>query len=166
MLWTNRHQKEILPLVAAGPGERVLEIGYGAGGLARLLCATGARVSGVDPSPDMRLLAARRAAAADLRLGTASDTGFPDGTFGRVVSVNNVAIWPELPPALRELHRVTRPGGRVLIAWHGGSAPSRLARGLRMPEQSLARVRSSLGELFARVDREELSNLTVLIGHR
>ncbi|MGW0483921.1 class I SAM-dependent methyltransferase [Nonomuraea sp. NPDC003214] len=166
MLWTNRHQKEILPLVAAGPGQRVLEIGYGAGGLARLLCATGARVCGVDPSPDMRLLAARRAPAADLRLGTASDTGFPDRAFDRVVSVNTVAIWPELAPAVRELHRVTRPGGRALIAWHGGSAPSRVARGLRMSDADLDRVRAALGDVFDRVDREELSGLTVFVAHR
>lgn len=167
MLWTNRHQAEILPILAVRPGEQVLEVGYGPGALLRLLRGTdAARVCGVDPSPDMRKLAGRRAPGADLRLGDAAGTGFPDGAFDCVVSVNTVALWPDLGAGLRELRRITREDGRVVLAWHGGSTPNRLARGLRLPEDALTRLRAELAGLFSRVDRHELSNLTVFVATR
>ncbi|WP_188192685.1 class I SAM-dependent methyltransferase [Nonomuraea sp. SYSU D8015] len=161
MYYTNR-QEEVLPVLDLRPGESVLEVGYGPGALIRLLGRTDAgRVCGVDPSPDMLKLAARRAGGADLRLGTASDTGFPDGSFDCVVTVNTVALWPDLMDGLRELRRVTRAGGRVVIAWHGGSARSRIAKTLRLPEDKLARIAEGLSELFDEVKRHELKNLTV-----
>jgi SAM-dependent methyltransferase len=160
MLYTNR-QEEVVSLLDVRPGEHVLEVGYGPGALIRLLARTGAgRVCGVDPSPEMREQAARRAGGADLRLGTASDTGFPDESFDRVVTVNTVALWPDLMDGLRELRRVTRPGGRVVVAWHGGRDPSRIARSLRLPEDKLARIQEGLSELFDEVKRHELKSLT------
>jgi SAM-dependent methyltransferase len=120
MLLLNR-QQDVLELLDVRPGVGVLEVGYGPGGLIQLLRKTPAvRVSGVDPSPQMRDLARRHNPEGDLRLCTAERTGFADAEFDRVVSVNTVALWPDLGAGLRELHRVTRPGGRVLIAWHGG----------------------------------------------
>ncbi|MFI7704577.1 class I SAM-dependent methyltransferase [Nonomuraea sp. NPDC049480] len=161
MYYTNR-QDEVLRVLGVRPGEHVLEVGYGPGALIRLLGRTGAgRVCGVDPSPDMLTMASRRAGGAELRVGTASDTGFPDASFDCVVTVNTVALWPDLMDGLRELRRVTRPGGRVMIAWHGGSAPSRIARSLRLPEDKLARIEEGLSELFDEVKRHELKSLTV-----
>lgn len=167
MLWTNR-QQDLLGLLDIQTGERVLEVGYGPGGLIRLLQRTSAkRICGVDPSPEMRDLASRphraqiAAGRIDLRLGTANRTGFTDAEFDCVVSVNNVAIWPDLEVGLCELHRVTRPGGRVLIAWHGGTRPSRIARSLALPEDRLAHIESSLRSLFSGVTRHDLATLTV-----
>ncbi|MFB4279187.1 MULTISPECIES: class I SAM-dependent methyltransferase [unclassified Nonomuraea] len=161
MLWTNR-QGELLRVLRVRPGEHVLEIGYGPGGLVRLLTRTGAgRVCGVDPSPEMRAQAARHAGGADLRLGSAADTGFPDDSFDCVVAVNNVALWPDLEAGLRELRRVTRPGGRLVLAWHGGAAPGPIARRLRLPEDKLGRIHKGLAELFGAVGRHELKSLTV-----
>jgi SAM-dependent methyltransferase len=161
MIYTN-DQKDVLGLLAVRPGEHVLE-----GALLRLLARTeAARVVGVDPSPEMRDLAARRARRAEPMLGTADRTGQPDGAFDCVVSVNNVAMWPDLQAGLRELHRVTKPGGRVVIAWHGGSRPSRLARGLRLPEEVLAELQSGLEELFDEVTRHELRTLTAFRARR
>lgn len=143
-------------------------LGWLAGGLIQLLRRKPAgRIRGVDPSPRMRDLAAKRNRAetatgrVDLRPGTADHTGFPDAEFDCVVSVNTVAIWPDLPAGLTELHRVTRPGGRVLIAWHGGTRPSRIARGLALPEDQLAHIERELRNLFAVVTRHELTILTV-----
>lgn len=150
MLWTNR-QQDLLDLLDVRAGKQILEVGYGPGGLIRLLQRTPARrICGVDPSPQMRDLAARphRAEIAtgriDLRLGTADRTGFRDAEFDCVVSVNNVAIWPDLQAGLSELHRVTRAGGRVLIAWHGGTRPSRIARSLALPEDKAAHIERGL----------------------
>ncbi|TMQ91234.1 methyltransferase domain-containing protein [Actinomadura soli] len=166
MLRMNK-QDEVARLLAVRPGERVLEIGYGPGGLIRRLERTPAgRVCGVDPSPEMRGMAARRAADADLRVGTAEDTGFGDAEFDCVVSVNSVALWPCLESGLDELRRVTRPGGRVLIAWHGGRRPPRAARKFRLPDDQLDRIEEALRRRFTDVDRHELSDLTAFTARR
>jgi SAM-dependent methyltransferase len=168
MVWTNKTD-EVADLVGAGPGERVLEVGYGGGGLVRVLIrgiGSDGVVCGADPSADMRGLATRRnrravaAGRADLRVGTAAATGFPDETFDHVVAVNTVAIWPDLEAGLRELYRVTRPGGDVVIAWHGGTAPTRIGRRLVLPENALSRIRDALAELFITVERHELTTQT------
>lgn len=173
MLHINNRQQELLDLLDVRPGDDVLEIGYGPGGLIRLLQRSPARrICGVDPSPQMRDMAARRhrdgiaSGRIDLRLGTAARTGFADAEFDRVVSVNNIAIWPDLDAGLHEAHRVTRPGGRVLIAWHGGTQPSRIARSLALPEEKLTRIERSLRALFRDVTRHELTALTVFTAMR
>lgn len=168
MLWTNA-QSDILGVLRVQPGERVLEVGYGPGALVRLLAArTGAgHIHGVDPSPEMRDAAARhnrgavRAGRVTLETGTAEDTGLPGEAVDHVVSVNTVAIWPDLEAGLRELHRVVRPGGAVVIAWHGGTSPGRISRKLRLPEDRLARIESALTSLFTGVERRRLRNLDV-----
>lgn len=163
MLVLNR-QQGVLDLLDVQPGARVLEVGYGPGGLIRLLVQTpAARVCGVDPSPAMRDMARQRNPAADLRVGTAEQTGFRSAEFDRVVSVNNVALWPDLGAGLRELHRVTRPGGRVLIAWHGGRHPSRMARRLALQAEQLSRIEAELSGVFGDVSRHELDDLTVFL---
>jgi ubiquinone/menaquinone biosynthesis C-methylase UbiE len=171
MLWTNK-QDDVLGVLAVEPGHDVLEIGYGPGGLIRLLAerTDAASIRGVDPSPEMREQASRhnRKAAGRIRLdlGTADRTGLPDASVDRVVSVNNVAIWPDLDAAVAELHRVVRPGGTVVIAWHGGTSPSRIARSLRLPEDELKRIEHMLRERFGQVSRKQLASLDVFTAVR
>ena len=166
MLWTNR-QDEVVELLGVEPGERVLEVGYGPGGLIRRLARGRAgRVCGVDPSPAMRAQAAKRETGADLRLGTAEATGFGDAEFDCVVSVNTVGLWPSLERGMDELHRVTRPGGRVVIAWHGGTRPSRVTRHLMLPEGQLERVEDAMRARFTEVERRELSESTAFTARR
>ncbi|WP_351226195.1 methyltransferase domain-containing protein [Streptomyces sp. NPDC002133] len=168
MLRTNK-QDDVLDVLDVRPGDQVLEVGNGPGGLVRLLTArTGAAlVRGVDPSPAMRDVATKvnRRAVRDgrvaLGLGTAERTGLTDLSVDRVVSVNNVAIWPDLEAGLRELHRVVRPGGTVVIAWHGGVSPGRIARDLRLPDDKLARIEAALKKIFVEVTRRELVTLDV-----
>ena len=78
-----------------------------------------------------------------------------------MVSVKNVAMWPDLEAAVGELHRVVRPGGTVVIAWHGGTTPSRIARSLRLPEDELGRIERVLRDRFAEVGRRQLPCLDV-----
>ncbi|GAA4237929.1 hypothetical protein GCM10022254_51770 [Actinomadura meridiana] len=160
MLRMNR-QDEVARLLDVQPGERVLEIGYGPGGLIRRLSGSAAgRVCGVDPSPEMREMARAHAANADLRLGTAEDTGFGDAEFDCAVTVNTVGLWPCLERGLDELRRVVRPGGRVVIAWHGGRRPPRLTRRFRLPDDQLRRIEDGLRARFGNVVRRELSDVT------
>lgn len=173
MLWTNK-QDEVVEALDVRPGDRVLEVGYGPGGLIRLLAdrTEAAVVHGVDPAPAMRDAAARtnRAAIRDgrveLDIGIAEDIGLPDASIDRIVSVNTVAIWPDLDAGLRELRRVVRPGGTVLIAWHGGTAPSPIARKLRLPEDKQRRIEAGLAERFAEVRREQFQTFDVFSATR
>ena len=163
MQWTNK-QDDVVGVLGVQSGDDVLEVGYGPGGLIRLLAqrTEAASIRGVDPSPEMRDQARRhnrsavRTGRVQLDLGTADRTGLPDASVDRVVSVNNVAIWPDREAAVGELHRVVRPGGTVVIAWHGGTKPSRVARALRLPDDELGRIEHVLRYRFAEVGRRQL----------
>ena len=173
MRWTNK-QDEVVGVLGVQPGQEVLEVGYGPGGLIRLLAerTEAAIIRGVDPSPEMREQASRhnrkavRTGRVRLDLGSADRTGLPDASVDRVVSVNNVAIWPDLEAAVRELHRVVRPGGTVVIAWHGGTEPSRIARSMRLPEDELGRIEDVLRGRFREVGRCQLTSLDVFTATR
>ncbi|MBM7785301.1 class I SAM-dependent methyltransferase [Tenggerimyces flavus] len=160
-------QREVFDTVAIRTDERVLEVGYGPGILVEYFLRAGATVSGVDPSPDMREMATARArkvvhsADVDLRVGTAEATTFPDETFDAVVSVNNVPMWSSLEAGFAELHRVLRPGGRLVVAWHGGTQPTRLAKGLALPEDVLDRIVDAMRDVFGDGERQRLGQVEV-----
>jgi SAM-dependent methyltransferase len=173
MRWTNK-QHDVVGVLGVQPGDDVLEVGYGPGGLIRLLAerTQAASIRGVDPSPEMRDQAGRhnrkavRAGRVRLDLGTADRTGLPDASVDRVVSVRNVAIWPDLAAAVDELHRVARPGGTVVIAWHGGTKPSRVVKALSLPEDDLRRIEQTLRGHFVEVGRHQLTSLDVFTAVR
>jgi ubiquinone/menaquinone biosynthesis C-methylase UbiE len=170
MRWTNK-QDAVLDLLDVRPGDHVLEVGYGPGELIRLLShrTDASRISGVDPSPAMRDLAARRNRSAvrsgrvRLLVGSAEQLDLPDAGVDRVVAVNNVAIWPDLDAGVRELGRVVRPGGTVVIAWHGGTSSSRIAERMRLPDDKLRRIEETLRNQFADVTRRQLARLDVFV---
>jgi len=168
MLWTNK-QDDLLAVLDVQPGDDILEVGYGPGGLIRLLAerTDAASIRGVDPSPEMRDQASRhnrkavRAGRVRLDIGTADRTGLPDASVDRVVSVRNVAMWPDLGAGVAELHRVVRPGGAVVIAWHGGTTPNRIVKKLSLPQDELSRIERALRDRFGDVTRDQVSSLEV-----
>ncbi len=114
----------VLRALAAGPRARVLDIGCGTGRLAeRLTTADGVRsIVGCDFSAGMlanaaeRLAAPRATGVASLVRGDATCLPFADAAFDAAVSTEAFHWFPDQDAALRELRRVLRPGGRLLLA--------------------------------------------------
>ena len=106
------------------PGERVLDLGCGAGTdslvAAQMVGAKG-RVTGIDMTPEM--LAKARSAAAllgsgnvDFVEGEIEALPFPDESFDVVISNGVVDLVPDKDAVFAEIFRVLRPGGRIQLA--------------------------------------------------
>lgn len=106
------------------PGMRVLDVATGAGSLAIPAARLGAHVVAVDLSPRMlEHLTARareeRLSNLETRVMDGHALELPDDTFDIAGSQFGVMLFPDLPRALREMVRVTRLGGRVLMIVYG-----------------------------------------------
>jgi SAM-dependent methyltransferase len=107
--------EEALRHVELSPGQRVLDIGCGAGAFLRLLADRGARPSGLDASEALIELARRRDPEADLRVGDMESLPYDDDTFDLVTVFNSFFFANDMAAALREAGRVAKPGSPVVI---------------------------------------------------
>jgi SAM-dependent methyltransferase len=104
-----------------GDGSSVLDIGCGSGLALSLAASRGARTSGIDISAALLEVARRRVPGADLREGGLDVLPFADASFDAVLAINALQFAADPAGALREVHRVLRPGGRLAIG--GFAAP-------------------------------------------
>ena len=104
-----------LPKPARGTGLRILDVGCGPGHMARELAEAGYDVTGVDRCRALlrRARQSARHTAARFRYATSDALPFADASFD-LTYATGVIYWIEhLDATLREVVRVTRPGGRV-----------------------------------------------------
>ena len=96
-------------------GQRVLDVGCGPGALtAELVNRVGAEsVSAVEPSASFAAAVRERLPGVDVRQSAAEQMPFPDGTFGITLAQLVVHFMSDPVQGLREMRRVTRPGGTV-----------------------------------------------------
>jgi len=101
-------------------GEAVLDVGCGTGVVAVTAARTGARVRGLDLTPELLVRARENAAIAEVDVdfveGDAEALPYPDASFDVVVSQFGHMFAPRPEVALAEMLRVLKPGGRVAFS--------------------------------------------------
>jgi arsenite methyltransferase len=136
-----RRRALVREALGAQPGERIIDVGCGPGFyVAELLEEVGPEgsVLGVDAAEAMLAIAAKRCEGhenASLEQADATSLPAADQSFDAALSVQVMEHVPDVGPALAEIHRVLRPGGRVVIwdidwatlSWHT-TDPRRMER--------------------------------------
>jgi len=152
---TNRNPKSnqvVVALANLSPADRFLDIGCGPGAALEEALKTGANVAGVDPSPAMVAKAKKRAAGADVKVGSAEDLPFPDGHFTVVINVLSFHHWADRETGLKEILRVLAPGGLLHVV-EGKLRDEKDGHGLNPSDaQALADRLLELGYSDATVD--------------
>jgi ubiquinone/menaquinone biosynthesis C-methylase UbiE len=118
-------------IVPAARG-KVLEIGIGSG-LNLPLYGTGAvEIIGLDPSPKLVAMAAKRAAASGKPVSflesSAEAIPLDSGSVDTVLTTWTMCSIPDAPAALAEMRRVLKPGGDLLFVEHGRAPDASVAR--------------------------------------
>jgi len=167
-------------LAGVRPGQRLLDVGCGPGALtAELVRRAGTdAVSAVEPSASFADAVRERLPGVDVRRSAAEQLPFPDHTFDAAAAQLVIHFMTDPVQGLREMGRVTRPGGVVAACvWDhaGGRGPLaafwsavRELDPAADDESGLAGVREGqLADLFSQagLDRTSVTTLTVRIRH-
>lgn len=124
-----KQREKVVPLAEG----RVLEIGIGSGlNLAYYDRSKITKLWGLDPSMELRKRAAARSreTGVDVDFIGLSGESIPldDASADTVVTTFTLCTIPDAAAALREMHRVLRPGGRLLFAEHGRAPDADVVR--------------------------------------
>lgn len=129
--FTSRYAEDALKRVSLTPESRVLDIAAGTGAFALAAARSGAQVLATDFSAGMvsRIAAAGRGNV-EARVMDGQALDLPDASFDVVVSIFGVIMFPDWRKGLREMARVTRPGGQGVVAtWQSRGAATFLLLG-------------------------------------
>jgi ubiquinone/menaquinone biosynthesis C-methylase UbiE len=116
-------------------GVEVLEAGCGTGLILKELATLATRAEGVDISEGM--LEKARERGLTVHKASVTDLPFKDGSFDTVVSFKVLAHVPDLPKAIEEMARVTRPGGHLVLEFYNKASWRYLVKRLK-PAQKVA----------------------------
>lgn len=134
-------------------GPRILEVGVGTGKNMPYY-PKDAQVTAIDLSPAMlqraKAKAAREGYAVDLRLMDAQSLDFPDASFDAVVSTFVFCSVPDAMRGLREVRRVTIPGGQILLLEH-----------MRSPKRAVGFIMDLVNPVMVRIMGANINRRTV-----
>lgn len=103
-----------------GHSDRVLDVGCGPGALTAHLLTVGAEVTAIDPSPPFIDAIRARFPGVDVRRGTAEELPYETATFDAALAQLVVHFMTDPVEGIRQMARVTRPGGVVAACvWDG-----------------------------------------------
>lgn len=111
--------QRVLERTRVGPGTRYLDAGCGSGMAAEMAAARGAEVAGVDAAEPMLSIARSRVPAGDFRQGDLEALPFADETFDVVTGFNSLQYAGNPVAALREVGRVAKRGGSIVVMTFG-----------------------------------------------
>ena len=116
--WGRQHVLDpvMMARVTGGKFGNALDVGCGEGRFCRMLKGAGVQTTGIDPTPAMVQAAQKRDPSGDYRLGRAEQLKLADASFDLVVSYITLVDIPDFRAAIREMARVLRPGGSLLMA--------------------------------------------------
>jgi ubiquinone/menaquinone biosynthesis C-methylase UbiE len=99
------------------PGSRVLDLGCGTGHFSKYIFSKGFEVHAIDPSLKMLDFAKQNFPEINFLEGIASSIPFPDNFFDLIISIEVLRYLDteDVKRAYAEMHRVLKPGGRILI---------------------------------------------------
>ena len=154
-----RLQADVLAAVETFAFAAVLDVGCGTGAVLQAILNAHPEVRGVgvDLSPEMLGVAAEKLGdTAELHVGDAEHLPLPDESVDLVVCVDSVYHYPDPRAALREMARVTRPGGGLVIGGWRVTPPQRRLMNALLPRMPGGDVRI--------YTEQELSELAALAG--
>jgi ubiquinone/menaquinone biosynthesis C-methylase UbiE len=130
---------DLIELAELRPGEDVVDVACGTGVVTRLAAqriGDGGAAAGVDVNPGMLQVARSVAGDTAIEWHEASAEALPlgDATFDVALCQMGLQFFPDRPGALREMRRVVRPGGRIILNVPGPTPPP-----LAVLEQALRR---------------------------
>jgi len=161
-------QRLLLDRIGPAEGLDILDVGCGDGVLATKLAASGAQVTGLDASAEMITAARCRASAAkvDLNLvaGDAGSLPFSAARFDVVISVATLCFSASPQQPIREMARVLKLGGRLILGelggWNAWAVQRRVKGWLGSSIWRAARFRSRK-ELITLADGADLRDATI-----
>ena len=157
-------QRLILELMGDLTDAQVLDVGCGDGVPICAVASRGAVATGVDPDPAMLAAARARAGKDGIKAtfldGRVERLPFPDASFDIVAAITVLCFVSDAAGALREMARVLRPGGRLVLGelgrWSLWAAICRLRGWLGAATWKAARFRTA-GELRVLAEEAGLS---------
>ena len=151
----------VLDQMKLAPDDNVLDVGCGAGWLVRMIAerVPEGRVIGMDISCELVELAGQRLqsygiSSAKLLVGSAYETGLPDGSLDVVFS-SALLHHLDLPKARAEIYRILRPGGLFILR-----EPIRFSRAMNSLRQLFPAPKADISDFEHPMTRAEVATVT------